>query len=51
MLHGNNPEAAGALRDLLSGLAPGSEVEQGIVGCVVGAHAGPGVYGVAFYRI
>ncbi|MEW6181930.1 MAG: DegV family protein [Bacillota bacterium] len=51
VLQGANPEAAEILTSLLKDLPPGSTVDQGTVGPVVGAHAGPGVYGITFYRI
>jgi DegV family protein with EDD domain len=49
VLQGANPEAAAMLTGLLQDLPPGSTVEQGTVGPVVGAHAGPGVFGVTFH--
>ncbi len=49
VLQGANQEAADLLTGLLANLPPGSTVEQGTVGPVVGAHAGPGVFGVAFH--
>lgn len=49
VLHGNNEEAADALTGLLTGLPPGSILDKGMVGPVVGAHAGPGVFGLAFH--
>ncbi|MEW6771966.1 MAG: DegV family protein [Bacillota bacterium] len=50
IVEGDNREAADALTNLLSGLPPGSTVEVGRVGTVVGAHAGPGVFGVVICK-
>jgi DegV family protein with EDD domain len=50
VVEGDNREAADALTKLLSGLPPGSKVGVGRVGTVVGAHAGPGVFGVVVYK-
>jgi DegV family protein with EDD domain len=50
VVEGDNREAADALTNLLSGLPPGSAVGVGRVGMVVGAHAGPGVFGVVVYK-
>lgn len=50
IVEGDNREAADALTNLLSGLPPGSMVEVGRVGTVVGAHAGPGVFGVVICK-
>lgn len=45
VLHANNPGAAEELVGLLGPLPTGSTLEVGMIGSVVGAHAGPGVFG------
>lgn len=46
-LHGDAPEAAQEVQELLTQRLPGREVPIGEIGAVLGTHAGPGVFGVA----
>ena len=48
VLHGAAPEQAAALRDELAVRFPGQQIVTSEIGAVIGTHAGPGVYGVAY---
>jgi len=48
VLHGAAPEQAAALRDELAARFPGQQIVTSEIGAVIGTHAGPGVYGVAY---
>lgn len=48
VLHGAAPEQAAALRDELAIRFPGQQIVTSEIGAVIGTHAGPGVYGVAY---
>ena len=47
MLHGNAPDLE-ELLDLLDPIFPRDEIITGVVGPVIGTHAGPRVIGVSF---
>ena len=47
MLHGNAPDLD-ELLDLLDPIFPRDEIITGVVGPVIGTHAGPRVIGVTF---
>ncbi len=47
VLHGNAADVD-ELLDLLDAVWPRAEIVTGLVGPVIGTHAGPGVIGVAF---
>jgi DegV family protein with EDD domain len=48
VLHGAAPEQAATLRDELAARFPGQQIVTSEIGAVIGTHAGPGVYGVAY---
>ena len=50
VLHGNAPDVD-ELLDLLSPVFPRDEIVTGLVGPVIGTHAGPRVIGIAFQEI
>ncbi|MBM3660551.1 MAG: DegV family protein [Actinobacteria bacterium] len=47
VLHGQAPDVEDLL-DMLSGIFPRDDIVTGLVGPVIGTHAGPGVIGVSF---
>jgi fatty acid-binding protein DegV len=50
VLHGNAPDV-GELLDLLDPVFPSDEIITGLVGPVIGTHAGPRVIGVTFQAV